>query len=67
MLCVCAAPAITGALLAYRTAFLYEMPLDGEAAAGGAICAVMAEVARRFGPHVSAWRNDTYAGFKTYM
>ena len=45
------------ALLAYRTAYLYELPLDGHPAAGGAVCAVIAEVARRFGPHLSAWRS----------
>ena len=43
-------------LLAYRTAYLYELPLDGHPAAGGAVCAVIAEVARRFGPHLHAWR-----------
>ena len=33
----------------YRHAFLYEMPLPGEPAAMGAVCAAMADVARRFG------------------
>ena len=45
------------ALLAYRTAYLYELPLDGHLPAGGAVCAVMAEVARRFSPHLNLWRN----------
>ena len=45
------------ALLAYRTAYLYELPLEGHLPAGGAVCAVMAEVARRFGPHLNLWRN----------
>ena len=49
------------ALLAYRTAYLYELPLDGHVAAGGAVCAVMAEVTRRFAPHLSAWRGAAAA------
>jgi hypothetical protein len=49
-------------LLAYRTAYLYELPLDGEPPAGGAVCAVIAEVARRFGPHLHAWRSGSQAG-----
>ena len=40
------------ALLAHRTAYLYELPRDGQLAAGGAVCAVMAEVMRRFAPHL---------------
>ena len=50
------------ALLAYRTAYLYELPLDGQPAAGGAVCAVVAELARRFGPHLRSWRNNATAG-----
>jgi hypothetical protein len=50
------------ALLAYRTAYLYEMPLDGQPPAGGSVCAVVAELARRFGPHLSAWRADSGSG-----
>ena len=46
------------ALLAYRTAFLYELPRDGDPPAGGVICAVIAEVARRFGSHVASWRTN---------
>lgn len=49
-------------LLAYRTAYLYELPRDGHPAAGGAVCAVMAEVTRRFGPHLNAWRGLETAG-----
>ena len=51
-------------LLAYRTAYLYEMPLDGQPFAGGAVCAVVAEVARRFGPFLAQWRraNATTVG-----
>ena len=51
-------------LLAYRTAYLYEMPLDGQPFAGGAVCAVVAEVARRFGPVLAHWRraNATTVG-----
>lgn len=43
-------------LLAYRTAYLYELPRDGDPSAGGTVCAVVAEVARRFGPHLHSWR-----------
>ena len=50
------------ALLAYRTAFLYELPSDGQHKAGGAVCAVMAEVARRFGPHLREWRRGGGGG-----
>lgn len=50
--------AMLQALLAYRTAYLYELPRDGDPAAGGVVCAVIAEVARRFGPHLNAWRSS---------
>ena len=50
--------AMLRALLAYRTAYLYELPLDGQPKAGGAVCAIIAEVARRFGPHLRSWRRS---------
>ena len=48
--------AMLRALLAYRTAYLYELPLDGQPSAGGAVCAAVAEIARRFAPHLNEWR-----------
>ena len=44
------------ALRRYRAAFLYELPSDGQPVEGGAVCAIMADVSRRFTPHLSAWR-----------
>ena len=38
-------------LSAHRSAFLYELPLDGERPAAGAACALIADVAKRFGVH----------------
>ena len=52
----------TPAALAYRTAYLYELPLDGHPPAGGAVCAVIAEVAKRFGPHLRSWRANVSLG-----
>ena len=43
------------ALHLYRSAFLYEMPLDGQPAATGAVCAIVADLARRFAVHLPAW------------
>ena len=51
------------ALQAYRAAFLYELPLADQPAASGVVCAVITEVSRRFGPHLSAWRNKTLSVF----
>ena len=45
-------------LLTYRSAFLYELPLDGEPHAGGAVCAILADVARRFQPFLATWRRN---------
>ena len=36
-------------LRAYRAAFLYELPLEGDPPAAGAACALIADVTRRFG------------------
>ena len=41
---------------AHRHAFLYDLPLDGQPPAAGAVCAVMADVARRYAALVPAWR-----------
>ena len=41
----------------YRHAFLYELPTAGQPAAMGAVCAVMADVSRRFKPHLQSWRD----------
>lgn len=48
-------------LIAYRTAYLYELPLNGQPHAAGAVCAVLADVARRFQPHLHAWRKNMTA------
>ena len=47
---------------AHRAAFLYELPADGQPAAGGAVCAILMDVHQRFGPHVRAWRNASSHG-----
>jgi hypothetical protein len=49
--------AMLKALLEYRSMFLYELPLQGQPAAGGAVCAIVAELWQRFGPHLHAWRH----------
>ena len=49
-------PEMLQALRRYRAAFLYELPADGRPVEGGAVCAIMADVSRRFTPHLGAWR-----------
>ena len=49
-------PTVTVTLTRYRAAFLYELPADGHPVEGGAVCAIMADVSRRFTPHLAAWR-----------
>ncbi|KAL1522962.1 hypothetical protein AB1Y20_017926 [Prymnesium parvum] len=45
-------------LALYRQAYFYELPFDGEPSATGAVCAVMADVSRRFLPHLFTWRDN---------
>jgi len=47
------------ALRTYRAAFLYELPADGQSVQGGAVCAVLADVSRRFTPHLAQWRDNS--------
>ncbi len=42
----------------HRHLFLYELPLAGERAAAGAVCAIMAELADRYLPHIRSWRGE---------
>ena len=50
-------PRMLRSLEAYRHMFLYELPLAGQPAAGGTVCAIISELASRFGSHLRSWRS----------